>query len=95
MMSIAFAFGCMNMKPAAATILGVSFLLLNLVVENIPFFLDYREFLLLHHFRAWVVIYSSPVDWVRIGESVCVLLGFNLTCFIIGATIFQLRDFKS
>ncbi len=95
MMSLAFAFGCLNVKPAAATVLGVSFLLLNLVVENIPFFADYREFLLLHHFRAWVVVYGNPIQWSRIFESICVLAGFNLTCFIAGATAFQIRDFKS
>jgi ABC-2 type transport system permease protein len=95
MMSLAFMFSCFNVKPAAATILGVSFLLLNLVVEAIPFFADYREFLLMHHFRAWVVVYAQSIEWSRLVESLCVLLGFNFTCFIIGYTGFQLRDFKS
>lgn len=95
MMTLAFAFGCLNVKPAAATVLGISFLLLNLVIENIPFFAEYREFMLLHHFRAWVVVFANPIDWARIFESLCVLIGFNLTCFIAGATVFQVRDFKS
>ena len=95
MMTLAFMFSCFNIKPAAATVLGLSFLLLNLVMENIPFFTDYREFMLLHHFRAWVAVYGDPIQWSRIIGSLCVLAGFNLTCFIIGATAFQLRDIKS
>lgn len=95
MMTIAFMFSCFNMKPAAATVLGFSFLLLNLVMENIPFFQDYREFMLLHHFRAWVAVFADPLSWPRIIESMFVLFGFNLTCFIIGVTGFHVRDIKS
>ncbi|MBA4146515.1 MAG: ABC transporter permease subunit [Verrucomicrobia bacterium] len=95
MMTIAFMFGCFNMKPAAATVLGFSFLLLNLVMENIPFFQDYREFMLLHHFRTWVAVYAQPIPWSRIVESLFILFGFNLTFFIIGCTGFQMRDIKS
>lgn len=95
MTTLAFMFGCYNMKPAAATILALSFLLMNLVVENIPFFHEYREFMLLHHFRAWVTVYAAPIQWSRIVESLCVLGAFNLTCFIVGATGFHVRDIKS
>jgi hypothetical protein len=83
------------MKPAAATILGVSFLLLNLVMESIPFFQEWREFMLLHHFRAWVAVYAQPINWGRIYESLAVLGGFNFTCLVIGITGFSLRDIKS
>jgi len=40
---LAFMFGCFNMKPAAATILALSFLFINLVMEHIPFFEQYQE----------------------------------------------------
>ena len=95
MMTLAFMFGCFNVKPAAATVLALSFLLLNLVMENIPFLHDYRQFMLLHHFRAWVSVYGSPIEWSRIVESLCVLGAFNATCFVIGATGFHVRDIKS
>ncbi|MEP6662606.1 MAG: ABC transporter permease subunit [Verrucomicrobiota bacterium] len=95
MTTLAFMFGCFNMKPAAATVLGFSVLLLNLVMENIPFLQDYREFMLLHHFRAWVAVYAQPIPWSRIIESLFVLGAVNVTFFIIGSTGFQLRDIKS
>jgi ABC-2 type transport system permease protein len=94
-LSLAFMFSCFNMKPAAATVLSLSFLFLNLVVENIPFFERYQEYLLPYHFRIWLFIYSSPTPWARIGQSLCVLLAFNLTTFIIGTAAFQTRDIKS
>ena len=37
-LGIAFMFSCFNMKPAAATILALSVLFVNLVMEGIPFF---------------------------------------------------------
>jgi ABC-2 type transport system permease protein len=95
MMTIAFTFGCFNMKPAAATVLAISFLLLNLVLENIPSLAEYRPYMLLHHFRAWVVVFGQPVDWARIAGSLVVLAGFNATCLVIAGTAFQLRDIKS
>ncbi len=95
MTTLAFMFSCFNMKPAAATVLGFSVMLLNLVMENIPFLQDYREFMLLHHFRAWVAVYGQPIPWPRIVESLWILTGVNITFFIIGAIGFQLRDIKS
>lgn len=93
--TLAFMFSCFNMKPAAATVLGFSVLLLNLVLENIPFLSDYREYMLLHHFRAWVAVYAQPIPWARIVESLFILAAVNVTFFIIGSTAFQLRDIKS
>jgi ABC-2 type transport system permease protein len=94
-LGLAFMFSCFNMKPAAATVLSLSFLFLNLVMENIPFFERYQEYLLPYHFRIWLFIYSNPTPWARIGESLCVLVAFNLTAFIIGTAAFQTRDIKS
>lgn len=92
---LAFMFGCFNMKPAAATILALSFMFVNLVLESIPFFERFQEFLITHHFRSWLLVYAEPADWPRIIGSLCVLLGFNLTVFLIGAAAFQARDIKS
>jgi len=94
-LSLAFMFSCFNMKPAAATILSLSFLFMNIVLENLPFFEQYEEYLLPYHFRIWLFVFSDPTPWARIGQSLCVLLAFNLTTFIIGAAAFQTRDIKS
>ncbi len=94
-LGIAFMFSCFNMKPAAATILSLSLLFVNLVMENIPFFENYQEYLLTYHFRAWHNVYAQPIPWALIGQSLCILLAVNLTTFLIGAAAFQARDIKS
>jgi ABC-2 type transport system permease protein len=94
-LGLAFMFSCFNMKPAAATILSLSFMFLNLVLEAIPFFERYHEFLLPYHFRVWLYVYAQPTPWPRMLESLCVLLAFSMTTFLVGSAGFQARDIKS
>ncbi len=94
-LGLAFMFSCFNMKPAAATILALSFLFINLVMEHIPFFEAYQEYFLPYHFRAWLLTYAQPIPWERLGGSLCVLLAFQVTTFLVGAAAFQARDIKS
>jgi len=94
-LGIGFMFSCFNMKPAAATILALSYLFVNFVMEQIPYFEEYHEYLLTYHFRSWLNVYAQPIPWSQITQSVCVLLAFNLTTFLIGAAAFQARDIKS
>ena len=82
-------------NTAAATILALSYMFVNLVMEGIPFFEQYHHFLLPYHFRSWLMIFAQPAPWTRIFGSECLLAGFTLTVFIIGAAIFQVRDIKS
>ncbi len=93
--SLAFMFSCFNMKPAAATIAAMSFMLLNLVVENLSFFEDYRELVLTHHVKSWLLVFAQPMQTARMAQSLSVLVAFSLIAFIIGATNFQMRDIKS
>ncbi|HWX20886.1 MAG TPA: ABC transporter permease subunit [Candidatus Binatia bacterium] len=93
--SLGFMFSCFNMKPAAATVLALSFLFINLVMEHIPFLEAYQEWFLPYHFRVWLLAYLDPIPWDRLIGSLCVLLAFNVTSFLIGAAAFQARDIKS
>ncbi len=95
MFALAFMFSSFNMKPAAATILALSVLLLSLVMEAMPFFEEYKELCLTHHFRGWLLVFQAPVDWFRLGQSLAVLAGVNLTAFLIGLAGFHCRDIKS
>ncbi len=95
MLSLAFMFSCFNMKPAAATILALSFLFLSVVMEGMPFFEDWKEFAITHHFRAWILVFGKPMQTAQIAQSFCVLVGVNVTAFLIGATHFHMRDIKS
>ncbi len=94
-LGLAFMFSCFNMKPAAATILALSFMFVNLVMEHIPFLEQYQEWFLPYHFRVWLLTYADPIPWPRLLGSLCVLLAFNITTFLIGAAAFQARDIKS
>jgi ABC-2 type transport system permease protein len=95
MLTIAFMFSCFNMKPAAATILALSVFFVSLVMETIPFFDRYHEWLLPYHFRSWLLVFSQPIPWGRVGGSLSILFACNFTAFIIGAAGFQVRDVKS
>jgi ABC-2 type transport system permease protein len=94
-LSLAFMFSCFNIKPAAATILALSYLFVNLVLESIPFFDRYDEWFLPYHFRMWLMVYSDPTPWDRVAGSLCVLAAVCITTFLIGASAFQARDIKS
>lgn len=94
-LGLALMFSCFNMKPAAATILALSFLFINFVLENIPFFEPYQDWFLTHHFRSWVLIYAQPTPWAKVAESLCILSAVCVSSFLIGAAAFQARDIKS
>ena len=95
MFTLAFMFSCFNMKPAAATILALTFLLANLVMENLPFFEEYKDFFLTNHFRCWLLVFNQPIHWPEIFKSLSVIAGFNLTAFLVGLSAFHVRDIKS
>ncbi len=92
---MAFMFSCFNMKPAAATILGLSLLIVSLVLEHIPYFDTYQEWFPTYHFQTWMRIYAQPTPWDAVGQTLSVLLALNVTTFLIGAAAFQARDIKS
>lgn len=94
-LTIAFMFSCFNMKPAAATILALTFLFVNLVLEAIPFFDRYENWFVTHHFKCWLMIFQNPIPWAQIMESEAILAGVIATAFTIGCTVFYVRDIKS
>jgi ABC-2 type transport system permease protein len=95
MMSVAFMFSCCNMKPAAATILALSFLFVSMVMENIPFFDRYENWFITHHFKCWLLIFRDPAPWSQICQSEIILVAVSATAFVIGSLAFQVRDIKS
>ncbi len=95
MLSVAAMFSCFNMKPAAATILALSYLFMSMVLERIPFFESYQDWFITHHFAAWVLLFQTPVPWPQIIQSEIILLAITATTFTIGALGFQVRDIKS
>jgi ABC-2 type transport system permease protein len=95
MLSVAFMFSCFNMKPAAATILALSFLFMNMVMQHIPFFESYQNWFITYHFESWFLVFENPTPWPQIFQSEITLVAICATAFMIGAMGFQVRDIKS
>jgi ABC-2 type transport system permease protein len=95
LLSVAFMFSCFNIKPAAATILALSYLFMNMVMQHIPFFETYQNWFITHHFECWFLVFQTPTPWAQIFQSEITLLATSATAFVIGAMVFQVRDIKS
>ena len=93
--SMGFLFSCCNMKPAAATILCLSYFFIDMILQNIPQFHDYQNWFLTTHIRTWIHIFQTPVPISHMIEDYAWLLGADGTFFAIGLLIFQTRDFKA
>jgi ABC-2 type transport system permease protein len=95
LMTLAFMFSCFNVKPAAATILAISFFFITMILHDMPYLRDLREWFMVHHLYLWSNLFRTHIPWWRIGESLSILAGYNLTFLVIGCTAFQMRDIKS
>jgi len=95
MMGVGFMFSCFNVKPAAATILALSFYFVNFVLQQIPYFRDYQHFFFTHHLNLWHLMFDQPIPWWKVGQSLSVLVGFNVSFLVIGCAVFHARDIKS
>ncbi len=94
-MSLALMFSCFNIKPAAATILALSLLLICDIVRQIPYFQDIQQYFITYHMRFWLGVFIDRPPWPDFAASLSILVGFNATMLIIGAVGFQIRDIKS
>ena len=93
--SIGFAFSCLKIKPAAASILALSVLFVDWVLQMLPFMAPYREHLLTFRMSNWIYVLEENVSWAKLAESYTFLFGLNLTLFVLGWMAFQVRDFKT
>ena len=93
--SLGMMFSCFNIKPAACTILALSVLFVNAILQEIPFFRELKHWFLTYHLNIWLFIFAQPVPWWKLGQSFSLLLGFNASFFAIGAVAFHARDIKS
>jgi len=93
--SLGFLFSCCNMKPAAATILCLSFFFIDMILQMIPYFHDYENWFFTTHMRTWLQTFQTPVPIAHMIEDYAWLIGADATFFTIGLVIFQSRDFKA
>lgn len=93
--SIAFCISCMPVKPAAATILTLSLVFADFVLQNLPYFSDYQHYFLSYHMGQWVRFFETPIPWAALGKALIPLWAVNFSCLVIAAAVFCQRDFKN
>lgn len=93
--SIGFFFSCLKVKPAAATILALSVLSVDMALWQFPFFKPYQEYFITYLMANWLYVFEPYLSWPKLAESYAMLVGINLTLFVVGWVVFQLRDFKT
>lgn len=93
--AIGFFLSCLDMKPAAATIGTLSFLFMDSILRNIPFFESLKPWFVTAHMAAWVHVFEFRVPWERMAEDYAWLLALNATLVVLAHAVFQQRDFKS
>jgi ABC-2 type transport system permease protein len=93
--TLAFMFSCFRIKPAAATIMTLSILFVDFIVQAFPFFRPYEEYFITWRMGCWVYLLETPISWPKILDAYGFLFGLNATMLLIGYTAFRLRDFKT
>ncbi|MCB1235078.1 MAG: ABC transporter permease [Verrucomicrobiae bacterium] len=93
--SFAFALSCLRIKPAAATIVTLAWLLADFILEKIPFFEDYRHWFMTPRMNNWLYLYYQEIPWPAVTETAAQLVGIGLTAFVIGWVAFEQRDIKT
>ncbi len=93
--SIAFMHSCFRIKPAAATIITLTILFIDFILQGFPFFKPYESWFVTWRMSAWLYMMEQYISWPKVIESYAFLIGFNVSLFIVGWLAFQTRDFKT
>ncbi|MDZ4289302.1 MAG: ABC transporter permease [Prosthecobacter sp.] len=93
--SVAFFLSCLPIKPAAATIGALSYILIDMILRNMELMESYKHLLLTAHMGNWTRILADPIPWAVIIRSYTVLTAMCASLFIVGTAIFEARDLKS
>lgn len=93
--SVAFFFSCFRIKPAAATIAALSYMLVDTILLRTNLLKSYEHLLITNYLETWTRIYVDPAPWALIIRNYSVILAVNLSLFALGAAWFESRDLKS
>lgn len=95
MASIAFFLSCFPIKPAAATIGALSYILVDFILRNSGFMESYQHLLITRHMAAWTRLLAETIDWPLVIRGFAVVFATNITLFTLGYAVFESRDLKS
>ncbi len=93
--AVGFLFSCMKMKPATATIMALSVLFLDMVLQEFPIFKPYEANFITYKMSSWLFAFESHFPWAKLADNFVFLFGLDLSLFAIACVIFQMRDFKT
>ena len=93
--SLGFLFSCLNMKPAAATVVTLTIFFFDFIFRNIPYFESIKPYFLTGHMTAWLGIFVQHIDWRGIAGDLAYLLALDATFVVVGIVAFSQRDFKA
>lgn len=93
--SIAFFLSCLRIKPAAATIGALTYILVDFIMRTSGFMEHYQHLLLTKHMASWGRILAENIDWPLIWRGYAVILAVNISLFTLGYAVFESRDLKS
>jgi len=93
--SIAFFLSCFRIKPAAATIGALTYVLVDFIMRTSGFMDSYQHLLITKHMSTWGRILAETIDWPLVWRGYAVVLAVNISLFTIGYAVFESRDLKS
>lgn len=93
--SIAFFLSCFRIKPAAATIGALTYILVDFILRNSGFMDSYQHLLVTKHMANWGRILAETIDWPLVWRGYAVVVAVNISLFTLGYAVFESRDLKS
>jgi ABC-2 type transport system permease protein len=95
--SLAFFFSCCRMKPATASVLALSWVLMDNILINTDLLQEPRShfWLVTDNMENWILLWWDQPDWGRFKSALGVVAGLNLALFTLGYVVFASRDLKS
>lgn len=92
--ALALMFSCLRLRPATATVLTLSVLYVDFVLNTVPYLASFKPWFLAHHLSCWVKFFHPEIPWVDILSSLLVLLGLTMSFLLAGLGFFTTRDIK-
>jgi ABC-2 type transport system permease protein len=93
--SLGFFLSCFPIKPAAATIGALSYMLIDRILRETGFMENYDHWLISTHIQSWARLLAQDIPWVIILRDYTALMALNGSLFILGVAVFESRDLKS
>jgi ABC-2 type transport system permease protein len=90
--AIAFMFSCFRIKPATAAIMGVSIVIVDFLLAQLPIADAYQPYALINRMSCHFQIFLPEIPWEKIAIDYAFLIGIQVTAFLIGWFAFQTRD---